>query len=560
MLKKLFLLGFGLFLACRLGAEPMNFVVILTDEMIPDYVGAYGEDPYPTPAIDKLAADGLRFDNAFCTASMCTPARYSMQTGLYPGRAFPAEGENAEEPYGVSWNTKIDADTPTLARKLSAKGYNTGLAGKWHLTPRDRRGDFKVNFPEGATVEDPRVQELMAARQKAIQEMVKETAGYTHAAGIFQSNAEGEPFVHNHNTPWITKGAVDLLETFAEDDKPFFLMTTPMAVHGPWHAEVLELDLRYTPGGFVDNIYDYAPDYDWIARQIEGKTSGEKHKHVGMADMDFHVGLIRSTLKRLGLEENTAVIFLSDHGIEPGKASVYDRGNRIPMLIYWPERTEPGSRTDSLAMSIDVVKAIAAEAGLGEEDLDRMDGVDLRPVLENPESTVRDHVYLEAGYSRAVFDGRWKYIAVRFPESLIGQMKAGEVEWLTHMGPGAGAHAAFAQLAYPNYFDPNQLYDLQDDPWELNNLWDQPETAEKQQQLKQALFAITETFARPYPEEAREIFDSEVYETITTRTRAENNPHETQDWVERDHDSIPWPPKPVEEPEEKPEQKDKGEV
>lgn len=539
-----FLLGL-----CGLHAEPLNFVVIFSDEMAPEYLGAYGGSQYPTPALDKLADDGLRFDNAFSVSPICTPARYSVQTGKYPGRCqgeqFRNDAGAPEEPYYVTWNTRIEAHEPTLAQALAQQGYNTGIAGKWHLA----RSHYNTNslaaqlpeIPEGE-LGDAHIDAAMRQRQAAVNEIIKTTAGYTHARNVLLHNWELEPLLnHSHNIPWITKGAIELLHEFASDDKPFLLMTTPTGIHGPWHAAALDADLRYTPGGFQEDIYHYGPDYDQLREEIATFSSGEKHKYVGMAEIDHHVATIRAELEALGLADNTVLIFTSDHGIEPGKASVYDRGMRVPMIVRWPGLT-PGNTTPALAQHPDITATIALAAGALDAAA-AMDGIDLRPVLNDPSTSVRDYAYFECGYSRGLTDGRYKYIATRLPSDIIAHALAGDYEWLTvGMGPGEGAHAAFSQLAYPDYYAPDQFYDWAQDPYELQSLWNDASVAAPQTRLANALFRQTATFSDNYPVLAQPFFFSQTYQELTERTRRENNPHERLDWVQRDHDSIPWPP------------------
>lgn len=528
---------------------PLNFVLVFSDEMPPEYLGAYGGKKYPTPALDALAADGVRFDNAFSVSPICTPARYSVQTGRYPGRClggqFRKDARGPTEPYFVNWNTRIEPHEPTLARALSAHGYRTGLAGKWHIarTHHDP-GSLAARLPEipEGALSDPAVQKALKERQTAVCRIVESTAGFDRAHHVIIGNWEEEPVNNDrHNIPWITKGAVELLREFAAEKKPFLLVTTPTGIHGPWHAAALDADLRDTPSGRQEDIPDYAPDYEQLREEAAGFSSGEKHKHVGMAEIDHHVATLRAELGRLGLADNTVLIFTADHGIEPGKATVYDRGLRVPLLISWPGKAS-GTFTDALAQHPDLTATIALAAG-AVDAASTMDGVDLRPVLVNPAARVRDYAYFECGYSRGITDGRYKYIATRLPTEIIQKAGEGEYEWLTvGMGPGPGAHAAFAQLAYPAYYEADQFYDLEADPYELRNLWDDPAVAAAQVRFVHALRRETATFDDAFPAEAQPFFESETYRELTERTRRENNPHDRLDWVRRDHDAIPWPP------------------
>ncbi len=525
-------------------AAPMNFVVIFSDEMPPEYVGAYGGGKYPTPNIDRLAQDGQRFTSAFSVSPMCTPARYAVITGRYPGRCtertFVSQTEgDFSQPYKIEWNTSIDGRESTLLKQLVEQGYNTGISGKWHLSAGHNHPPMP-SLKKGR-LDRPETLKKMVERQQIVQDYIAKLAGFTMARSMFFENCEEEPLVAHHNIPYITRGAVEILREFSKADKPFFLITTPTGIHGPWHADVLEKDLRYTPGGYVADIYDYAPDYAALKKTVANFSTGEKHKRVGMADLDHLVGRIRAELKTLELAKNTVIIFTADHGIEPGKASVYDRGLRVPLVVYWPGLTMPGTVSDSLAQHVDLSATIAQFSGVP-QDGKIVDGVDLRPVFLDSKQTVRDYAYFECGYSRAVTDGRYKLISIRLPAAVIAAATAGEYQWLTvGMGGGSGAHAAFSQLAYPAYYEPDQLYDLKQDPYEQVSLWNKPEFAPIQARLRKALAEKTDAMPFSFPTDPSPFFASKIYKELTERTLRENDPS-TKSWVKRDHDAVIWPP------------------
>ena len=195
-----------------------------------------------------------------------------------------------------------------------------------------------------------------------------------------------------------------------------------------------------------------------------------------------------------------------------------------------------------IAQHIDLTAAIAITAGVPDPEK-TMDGMDLRPVLRDPELQVRDIAYFECGYSRAVTDGRYKYISIRLPDSVIADAESGTFKWMTvGMGGGHGKHAAFSQLAYPDYYKPDQFYDLKSDPYEQVSLWNNPERAQEQQRMRTALAEITATMPYAFPPEEQAFFATDTYRKLTETTQRENNPY-TKPWVKRDHDQIIWPPK-----------------
>jgi hypothetical protein len=171
----------------------LNFILIYTDELQFSDLGCYAGQ-FPTPHIDRLAREGMMFSRAYTTASMCTPSRYSVLTGQYPGRCTAATflTENPiAEPYNIAWNTWITEDKMTLAKVLSEHGYVTGMAGKWHVGW----------IPTG-----------------------------TELPEITRDESPG-----------------DALTNQKLKDAPFFLYFATTAVHGPNHVADLDKDVTLTP-------------------------------------------------------------------------------------------------------------------------------------------------------------------------------------------------------------------------------------------------------------------------------------------------------------------------
>jgi len=164
-------------------SKPPNIVVIFSDELDPSYLGCYGGS-FPTPNLDQLAVEGMQFTRAYSAASMCTPSRYGLLTGQYPGRCTHPYFLNslpADEPCSIAWNTYIDSTVQTIARQLSKNGYRTGMAGKWHL------GNLsgEITFSEVERDADPalpEIREKLQLFQKLVSDRVKNDAGFDDAA------------------------------------------------------------------------------------------------------------------------------------------------------------------------------------------------------------------------------------------------------------------------------------------------------------------------------------------------------------------------------------------
>jgi arylsulfatase A-like enzyme len=190
-------------------------------------------------------------------------------------------------------------------------------------------------------------------------------------------------------------------------------------VHGPYHVDALNQDLRYTPKGFIKDVMDYELDRNKLKETLKQVPVHKHHKYVGMVSLDHHVGLIMKKLKELHLDQNTVIFFMSDHNTEPGKVTCYEKGNRIPMIIKWPGKSQSGTTSNVLVQTIDMLPTILAGANIPVPSNCKLDGKNILSVIENQSEKVRAYVYFESGYARAVTDAKWKYLAVHYPKDVI---------------------------------------------------------------------------------------------------------------------------------------------
>lgn len=520
-----------------------NFIVFFTDELQHSDLGAYG-GRVPTPEFDRLAREGLRFERAYTPASMCTPSRYALLTGQFPGRCTSPgflKDNPVGEPYSIAWNTWLPSGAVTLPRVLAKHGYFTGMAGKWHVGELPEGLEMPV-FDPGENPEDPDVQRRLARQQRLHQQLVREYGGFDFAASVVWANYDNHPLraLHHHNFPWLSQGALAFLDSAARQDKPFFLYFTPTAIHGPNHVEDLDRDVRFTPGGFEGDLVRYMPDTARIRREIRDLPASVAHRWVGMAQMDHQLRLIRQQLQELGMDDNTVIIFMSDHNIEPGKATSYEKGIHIPMILHWPGRTT-GSVCNALVQTVDVFPGILQAAGIAMPEGHAADGISFLPLLENPDRSLRQYLFAENGYTRSVTDGRYKYIALRYPESLLSAMASGRLGHVpSYVKAWPQAHSAIAMNSYPNYFEQDQLYDLQSDPYELHNLAADPQYQSVMAELRSALEGHLGTFGHPFSLEPILFLQSDAYRElcrINLQYDLGNIP-----WLGRDHGSLSWPP------------------
>jgi len=524
-------------------AKP-NFVVIYSDELQFDDLSCYG-GKIPTPHLDQLAAEGMRFDKAYTTSSMCTPSRFALMTGTYPGRCkHPSflDENPTNEPYSIAWNTWLQVETPTIPKLLRQHGYVTGMSGKWHIGEMPDSVQLPT-FNRDDSLEDPGVDEKLKQQQRIYSEWVRKLGGFDVANSVVWGNYDGHRIraLHFHNFPWMTKGALYFLDEHAGKDQPFFLYLTPTAIHGPNHVQDLNKDCRFTPEGRMEEVLQYAVDTDSIKSMIEQSSSGSGHRFAGMAQIEHQLHLVREKLKEKGAADNTVIIFMADHNIEPGKATSFEKGIHVPMIVYAPDLTN-GATSDALVQNIDIFPTLLEMAGIEMPDNVSLDGISFNSILSNPEADTREYIYAENGYTRAISSGSLKYIALRYPESLVEAMATGKIDYVpSYVKAWPQAHSAIAMHAFPHYFDQDQLYNLESDPYEVSNLVDDTDLASSKNELREALKNYLATFDHPYSLDQIPFMESVEYRKLAGKDLAwdlSNIP-----WLRRDHGPIVWPPK-----------------
>ncbi len=419
-------------------AQRPNIVLIYADDLGYGDVGCYGATQVKTPHIDALASAGVRFTHAHSPSATCTPSRYAMLTGQYAWRkrgtgVLPGDARMIIQP-----------GRTTLPAILQKAGYKTGVVGKWHLglggADLDWNGDitpgpldigFDYNFLVPATgdrvpcvyVENRRVVGLDPSDPIQVSfgqpigneptgedhpELLKMHPSHGHNQTIvngisrigYMSGGKAARWVDEDMADTITAKATEFIEQHKH--QPFFLYFATHDIHVP----------RVPHPRFV------------------GK-SGLGPRGDAIVQLDWCVGEILRTLDRLDLTNNTLVIFTSDNGpvvddgyrdeavekldghkpagpLRGGKYSAFDAGTRVPFLIRWPGRVEPGS-SNALVSQVDLPASLAALTGqeLGADDAP--DSFDVLGALLGRNTTGRDHLVEHAG-TLSIIKGPWKYI------------------------------------------------------------------------------------------------------------------------------------------------------
>ncbi|MEX0321348.1 MAG: sulfatase [Puniceicoccaceae bacterium] len=509
MNRTLLLLGSCLVFAASLfGGDKPNIIFLITDDMYPWQMNFMpeGKGQNYTPNLDRLANEGTIMRGQYTSSTVCTPSRYSCLTGRYASRAqdpdFVAEIERMGQSH-VQWNSFADPTREkTIAHHLREAGYRTGFVGKDHAIKTT--GYKKLGL--SSDISDPQVQSRMKQNFAACQAAIKR-AGFEYAERIYHNNPDfnGSMTLAVHNQDWITEGALDFIGK--DDERPFFLYFATTIPHGPTEQDrAWNADRRATPIGFLKQAPKVQPDAESIARRarkhgVEGKET--------LIWIDDAFGALLDKLEATGKLDNTVIFFFNDHG-QSAKGSVYEGGAYNPSIIWKKGGWPAGRENNALVSNIDFVPTIIDMAG-GDAP-DNVDGTSFLPVLQGKADLIRDALYFEMGYTRAVLKDGVKYIALRYPPKIANMTREERQAALDHMNdnlrergrpvhtedpmqpfghlmaiPGGHDAEQGAVKAYPHYYETDQVYNVVKDPEERSNQFSNPEYKEKIVELKKLL-------------------------------------------------------------------------
>lgn len=424
----------ALFATSIIAEDRPNFVIVLADDVSWSSFGCNEAGLYTrTPNIDKLAGQGVRFTNFMGSVAQCGPLRHELYTGLLP----PTSGV-------YSNGSKARGNYRNLANYLGDLGYKVGLTGKTHFNVAD-----------------------------------------FHKIPGFESNG-------NHSAPtWEMSGVKQFIETSQSENKPFCVVVASVNAHHPWTVgdpSNFPLDKIVVPPHMVDTP---------VTREALAIHAAE------VEVLDNQVGATMKLLDDLKLEENTVLIFLSEQGtaLPQGKWSVYDYGTKALCLVRWPGKLKPAV-TDAVAMYCDISSTIVDIAG-GEAPA--TDGKSLFSVLKGETSHHREHAYLihqAGGYTqRAIRNKEFKLVwnperEVDYYLDVLMEPRSNKFfakawrEWLVKAKTDLAAQAKIDRVVkHPEF----ELYNIKNDPWELDNLANIPEYRPKLEEMHAQLKADMET-------------------------------------------------------------------
>lgn len=422
-----------------------NIVLIYADDLGWNDLGCYGNGAHQTPAIDALAAEGLRFRAAYSAAALCAPARASLLTGRdvlahgihcvnTPQQAHP-DARRFDPPANTR---QLSPELPTIAEALRDAGYRTGCYGKWHLGHERKEVSqwhpLRRGFEEAVQTRSP---------------SGKRRYFYPDYTTIPDVPVE----VGTHMSDFVSEQAVAFLER--DDDRPFFLYLPYFSVHGPREAKPASLAAARAAAS--------SPDSDPVYAAM-------------CADLDAAVGVVLGALDRLGLAEDTMVVFTSDNGANSrydnapyreGKGWLYEGGIRIPMLVRWPGVVARGGVTSHPVSQLDLMPTLAqaAAAQLPSE----LDGVSLCGLL--------------AGAPQA---GALGARELRWHAPDYAQFRQGRFQ----RAPLSAVRRGRYKLVYDHERDHSSLYDLVSDPGEsIDRAAEQPHVVDDLQRSLESWLA-----------------------------------------------------------------------
>ncbi len=360
--------------AADVAANRPNIVVIMADDLGWRDLHCYGNEKLDTPALDQLAAEGMRFTDAYAASPVCTPTRAAMMTGQSPARlhitnhapgnpdGFALAGSPLQEAESIR---HLPLAATTIAERLSTAGYATAHIGKWHLSH---------TAPDGHGLKEA--------------DLRPEQQGFDLNIGGHSSGGPASYFPPYRN-PALPDGKDGeyLPERLADEainfirqkrDGPFFLNWWPYSVHYPMQARDEVIAKYRQRGGLKDPVY---------AAMIEG--------------MDSAIGRFLKALDEAGLRENTLVIFTSDNGGYNGdnrplrgmKGMLHEGGIRVPWIVRWPGKVQPGTTNSTPVISMDCYPTLLEAAGLPPTPNHPLDGDSLLPLLTRTPGFERDALY-----------------------------------------------------------------------------------------------------------------------------------------------------------------------
>ena len=458
-----------------------NILFIMSDDHASHAMSCYGSRINETPNLDRIAYGGMRFDNCFCTNSICTPSRATILTGTY---------NHVNDVTTLA--SKLDGRILTFPQLLQQAGYQTAIVGKWHL------GHGGVNDPTGFDYWN-----------------VLPGQGLYHNPEMIEMG-ERKVF-EGYATDIITDLSLDWLRN-RDPNRPFMLMCHHKAPHRPWdpdekHATLYEDVEIPEPETFNDDysnraraaadttmtIAHHLTERDLKGPVPEGLTPEEEkswkyQRYIKdylrcIASVDDNVGRLLDYLDEEGLAENTIVVYTSDQGFFLGdhgwydKRFMYEESLRMPFIVRYPREIEPETVNEEIILNVDFAPTFLDFAGI--EIPEAFQGSSFRPLL-NGETP--------PGWQTSMYYRYWMHLAHHHVYAHYG-VRTRRYKLIYYYADALGTPGSIDDSKEPEW----ELFDLEKDPYELNSVYDDPAYADVVKELKGELRRLqTELGDEPY--------------------------------------------------------------
>lgn len=400
-----------------------NIVFILSDDHGAWAMGCAGNDELITPNLDRLAKEGILFNNFFCVSPVCSPARASILTGRIPSQHgihdwilsgnidYDKLSEEMKKRPGLKYEDKpIEYLEGQMAytEVLAQNGYRCGLSGKWHL---------------GNSVVPQKGFEYWSIIAKG---------GCNYYESEIIQNGEvvsGDKYL----TDIITENAIDFLEQNEIDNRPFYLSVHYTAPHSPWNKENHPEDIWKM---YDDCNFESVPDvpmHPWLIDQFKD-LKGDKRKealqgyYTAITAMDKGIGKVLDKINEMGIRDNTLIIFTSDNGMSMGHHGIFGKGNgtfplnmydtsvKVPTIISLPNKKIKDKISDKMLSHYDIMPTLLDYLGYKNPEENKLPGKSFVPILKGEEFKGQENVVIfdEYGPVRMIRSKEWKYVH-RYP-------------------------------------------------------------------------------------------------------------------------------------------------
>ncbi len=422
-----------------------NLLFLCSDQHQAGASGCYGHHQALTPHIDEIASEGVRFERAYCQSPVCVPSRGSIITGNY------ASGHGAR-----ILSDPLPADARTVAHFFADRGYSTAAIGKMHFVDESRRHGFshRVNA-------DTYLSRLTRSEIRSFRDDQGQGGGTTGRPSAMPERLFRDTFYSEEAVGFLREHRTKPFCLWAS----FFMPHTPLVPHRRYwdlyDGARLELPDR-SPNALETGFHGHlvrAKERGWYQQTDEQLHDAIRGYYGNVSQMDANVGRVFDTLRELGLDKNTVVVYTSDHGEMAGahrmwtKHNMYEQSVKVPLIVRTPDRQGAGSAREHIVEQVDLFPTLAELCGLNAPA--GIDGRSFAASVRGQRHVAREFAYSEYYFCRRVFTADDRFVGK--PPILMVRTDRWKLNYLS--------------------WERSELFDLENDPGEFRNAIDDPGNA-----------------------------------------------------------------------------------